>query len=68
MNFNEECIFLRKKLIKRPLAGKATQEIQSGYVCMHKNNYMTEKGCPSKNICEGFKITRIRIIYFPKND
>ncbi len=62
MNFNEECFYLRKKLIKQPLVGKDTKEIEYSHVCLHKENYMNNKGCPSPNNCKGFKSTRFRTI------
>lgn len=64
MNYNQECIFLRKKLIKRPSVGKRTQEIQTKYICAHKTNFMRAKGCPPPNVCKGFKPARIRIIHY----
>ncbi len=62
MNLNEECIYLRKKLIKRPLVGKDTKEIQYSYVCLYKENYMDDEGCPPPNVCKGYNSTGIRII------
>ena len=64
MNYNEECMFLRKKLIKRPLVGKSTQEIQASYICAYKINFIGNDGCPPKNVCKGFKPAITRIIHF----
>jgi len=64
MNYNQECIFLRKKLIKRPIAGKRAREIQTKYICAHKKNLMGRNGCPPPNVCEGFKPVRVMIMHY----
>ena len=60
MNVNEECFYLRRKLVKSPLVGKDTKEVQYTYICIHKKNYMAEKGCPPPKDCKGFTPGRYR--------
>ena len=63
MNLNEDCYYLKKKTTKGPLMGKNTKEIQHSYTCLHNENYMGDKGCPSPNECQGYQQTWIRTLH-----
>lgn len=62
MNYNEDCFYLRKKLVKKPRPGTYTKEVEYRYICTHKKDYMTDRGCPSQNDCKGYKSSRFRNI------
>jgi hypothetical protein len=55
MNYNLDCIFIKKKLSKKPFAGKDTKEVQMKYICIHKKDFMGDNGCPQPNRCKGYK-------------
>ena len=64
MNYNQECMFLKKRLNKRPFEGKRFKEIQIKYVCTNKKKLMCNNGCPQPNVCKGYKQTGIRVMHY----
>ena len=62
MNYNLDCIYIKKNVIRKPLVGKDTKDVQTNFVCIHKKNFMNPNGCPRPDNCKGYKPAGIRSI------
>ena len=64
MKYNKDCMYLRQKVVEKPIAGKPNITFKTKYVCGFSKDYMKTNGCPPSTLCKGFRPSNIDLVHY----